>query len=99
MKENPDPELRWKKLVAQARKDVGPTTDVPALLRAVREISPTVRDSWSAEFAKLFATGRALSSCLAGAGAFAAIASWQAWETWQALPWAQWLATTTGGVP
>jgi hypothetical protein len=99
MKENPDPELRWEKLVAQARADVGPSVDIPALLRAVRESSPLDRSGWVAEFAALFATGRAISGCLAGACAFAAFASWQAWETWQALPWAQWLATTTGGVP
>ena len=98
MKENPDPEFRWEKLIAQARADVGPPVDLPALLRAVRETSPPDHNGWAAEFATL-ATGRAISGCLAGTCAFAALASWQAWETWQALPWAQWLATTTGGVP
>jgi hypothetical protein len=99
MKEQPDPDLRWKNLVARAQADVGPSADLPALLRAVREASLAPRAGWATEFSALFATGRILSGCLAGTCALATFASWQAWETWQALPWAQWLAITTGGVP
>jgi hypothetical protein len=99
MNENPDSEIRWKKLVARAKADVGPPADLPALLRAVREASPVAQAGWAGEFSALFASGRFLSGCLAGTFACALFASWQVWESWQALPWGQWLVTTTGGVP
>ena len=99
MKQNPDSESGWKKLVARARQDSGPPIDTTALLRVVRQATPARDEGWAAEFFAVFATGRILTSCFAGACAVAALASWQAWETWQILPWAQWMATATGGVP
>jgi hypothetical protein len=99
MKQKPDPETPWQKLVARAREDASPPIDRAALHRAVREFAPQTADGGAADFLAGMATRRVLSGCLAGAGACAVLASWQAWETWQALPWAQWLATTTGGMP
>ncbi|MBL9211537.1 MAG: hypothetical protein JNL92_13790 [Opitutaceae bacterium] len=99
MNQKPDPEHAWARLVNQARQDVGPAIDRAALSRALAAAPPALQTTWGAEFAALFASGRMLASCLAGACAVAILASWQAWETWQALPWIQWVATATGGVP
>ena len=55
-----DPDSRWEKLVQQARADVGPATDLPALLRAVRNAPVASRGGgWAAEFTALIAFGRA----------------------------------------
>lgn len=90
-------EKRWEDLVAQARADVGPSVDVPELLRAVRGAAREARTSWAAEFSALFSAGRVVQTCMAGAVAIAALTTWQVWEWWQALPWAQWLVPPGGG--
>jgi len=92
---NFDPQ--WENLLKQARADVGPTVDTQALLRAVRLEPLAPRESWIAEFSALFSSGRVIPTCLAGACAFALIASWEAWNAWQEMPWAQLLDTATGG--
>jgi hypothetical protein len=98
MKTSPsDSDPNWEKLLRQARADVGPPADVPALLRAVRHAPPATRTGWAADFSALFATSRVITSCLAGASAFALVATWHVWDSWQALPWAQLLDTTVGG--
>jgi hypothetical protein len=94
-----NPDSHWENLVQQARADVGPPADLAALLRTVRQAPVAPREGWAAEFTALFAFGRIIPTCLAGAGACAMIASWQAWDSWQALPWAQLLTTATGGSP
>jgi hypothetical protein len=88
---------RWEKLLRAARADAGPPADVPALLRAVRQASLGARASWTAEFTALFASGRVIAGCLAGASAFVLVASWHAWDAWQTVPWAQLLDAATGG--
>lgn len=92
-------EDRWQDLVQRARSDAPPPVDTSALLRAVRAAADEPQAGWLAEFALLFGRRGAMAGCLAGAAAFALVATWQAWDLWQALPWAQMVATTTGGVP
>ncbi len=92
---NFDPQ--WEALLKQARADTGPAADLPALLRVVRHAPFAPHESWGAEFAALFSSGRVIPTCLAGACAFALVATWQAWDTWQEMPWAQLLDTATGG--
>ena len=94
---SPNPESRWENLLNQARNDVGPATDVPALLRAVRQAPLAARESWAVEFSALFSSGRFIPGCFAGAAAFALIATWHIWDSLQALPWVQLLDTATGG--
>jgi hypothetical protein len=92
-------ENRWENLVRQARADVGPPTDVAALLRVVLGV-PRVsvpRESWIGDFSSLFPSARVIPACLAGATAFALVATWQAWDSWQAFPWVQLLDITSGG--
>jgi hypothetical protein len=92
-----DSDQRWETLLKQARSDVGPPTDVPALLRVLHQPAVVARENWTTELAALFPTGRIFSGCLAGAAAFALIATWQVWDSWQDLPWVQLIDVTTGG--
>jgi len=88
---------RWDDLVRQARADVGPPVDLAALLRAVRQAPLEERRGWFTDFSALFSSARVISGCLAGAGAFALVATWQVWDSWQVLPWIQLLDVATGG--
>lgn len=94
-----DSDARWENLLRQAQRDTAPSVDVPALLRAVRTAAAEPRRGWTGDFLVLFASRRVALGCLAGAAAFALLASWQAWTVWAVMPWAQLLATTTGGAP
>jgi hypothetical protein len=94
----PDPDARWEKLLNRARGDVGPTADLSASLRAIQQIqvAPTPT-GWAAEFSHLFSSGPVIPACLAGAAAFALLATWQAWDSWQTLPWVQLIDSAVGG--
>ena len=88
----------WEKRLQQARADSVPPIDVSALLRVVRSEPLRANDEgWTAAFSQRFAERRAFATCLAGAGAFALLASWPVWECWQELAWVQMLAPTLGG--
>jgi hypothetical protein len=94
----PDSDDRWEKLVQRARADVGPTADLDASLRVIRQFQiATAPKGWAAEFSHLFSSGPVIPACLAGAAAFALIATWQAWDSWQTLPWVQLLDSAMGG--
>ena len=97
MNTSPDPDSRWENLLRQAKADVGPSTDVAALLRAVRLEPMAQPRGWAEDFAALFASTRVIPGCLAGASAFALVATWQVWDSWQALPWVQLLDAAAGG--
>ncbi|ACB75588.1 hypothetical protein [Opitutus terrae] len=93
------PEPAWAARVARARNDVAPPVDVEALLRAVRTATVAPRPGWLVELASLFAGSRAVPACLAATLLLGGVASWEAWSLWQALPWAEMIVETTGGVP
>jgi hypothetical protein len=94
----PDPDARWENLLNRARGDVGPTADLAASLRAIREVEITpTRTGWAADFSLLFSSGPVIPACLAGAAAFALLATWQAWDSWQTLPWVQLIDSAVGG--
>lgn len=88
---------RWERLLRDARGDVGPAANVPALLHVVREAASRTPQGWTAEFFAFFGSWRVVSGCLAGTSAVALVATWQIWDTWQAVPWAQLLASSIGG--
>jgi hypothetical protein len=92
-----DSDPHWEKLLRQARMDIAPPVDMPALLHAVRTASLAHPEDWASEFSALFSSGRFIPGCLAGAAAFALIATWQAWDSWQTMPWVQLLDVTIGG--
>jgi hypothetical protein len=94
-----DSEARWENLLRQAQPDTAPSVNVPALLRAVRLAAAEPRRGWAGDFLALCGSARVAASCLAGAAAFALLASWQAWTLWEVMPWVQLVATTTGGAP
>ena len=94
----PDPDSRWEKLVARARDDAPPPVDLAALRQAVRAATFAPHAGWAEEFLGLFSARPVFSACLAGAAAFALVATWQVWDLWQALPWAEWLMETGGGL-
>lgn len=94
-----DSEARWENLLRRAQRDTAPSVNVPALLRAVRTAATEPRRGWTGDFLALFGSGRVAAGCLAGAAAFALLASWQAWTLWEVMPWVQLVATTTGGAP
>lgn len=98
----PESDLRWEKLLQQARADVGPPADLNALLRVVRAApspaSVEERAGWAAEFFALVNAARLVPLCLGGTAAIASVVTWQVWEWWEALPWAQLLMDATGGV-
>jgi hypothetical protein len=96
-KPSSDSDPHWESLLLQARTDIAPPVDMPALLRAVRTAPLAQREDWASEFSALFSSGRFIPACLTGAAAFALIATWQVWDSWQALPWVQLLDVTTGG--
>ncbi|MEO6995078.1 MAG: hypothetical protein ABI273_15840 [Lacunisphaera sp.] len=99
MKNSPsDPDARWENLLNRARRDVGPTADLSASLRAIQhvELAPAPT-GWAADFSHLFSSGPVIPACLAGAAAFALIATWQVWDTWQTLPWVQLIDSAVGG--
>ena len=92
-------------MLQQARADVGPPADLDALLRVVRAApAPVVpapaeeSGSWAEEFFALVGAARIVPLCLGGTAAIASFATWQVWEWWEALPWAQLVMDTTGGV-
>ncbi len=94
----PDPDARWEKLLNRARGDFGPTANLAASLRAIQQVQvATAPKGWAAEFSRLFSSGPVIPACLAGAAAFALIATWQAWDSWQTLPWVQLLDSAVGG--
>lgn len=90
---------KWEGLVQRARRDVAPPVDAAAVLRAVRAAADAPRPGWLVEFATLFAVHRAVPACLALALLLGGLASWEAWGMWQALPWAELVVDTMGGVP
>jgi hypothetical protein len=94
-----DSEARWENLLRRAQRDTAPSVNVPALLRAVRLATAEPRRGWAADFLALCGSARVAAGCLAGAAAFALLASWQAWTLWKVMPWVQLVATTTGGAP
>jgi len=94
----PDPDARWENLLNRARGDVGPTADLATSLRAIQPVQVvTMRSGWAADFSHLFSSGPVIPACLAGAAAFALIATWQVWDSWQTLPWVQLLDSAVGG--
>ncbi len=97
-----DSDLRWEKLLQQARAEVGPPADLDALLRVVRAApSPAPVEEgagWAAEFFALVGAARIVPLCLGGTAVVASFATWQVREWWEALPWAQLILDTTGGV-
>jgi membrane-associated protease RseP (regulator of RpoE activity) len=100
MKRTPSPsDSHWENLVRRARHDVGPSVDLAALKRVVREAATAepLSDGWFGEFFELSISARVLSGCVTIAGLCGAAASWEAWTAWQTLPWAQFLGSTTGG--
>lgn len=100
MKKPPsDSELRWEKLLRLARADAGPPTRVSLLLWAVQETPLAPRDEWIAEFAVFFGSARVVSACIAGAGVFASLTTWEVWDCCQTLAWAQFIVATAGGTP
>jgi hypothetical protein len=92
-----DPHHHWDQLLRTARADQGPEADVPSLLRALQREKPAEAGGWTSDFSRLFASRRVIAGCLAGASAFAVIASWHAWNAWQCVPWAQLLDPNAGG--
>lgn len=94
-----DSDQRWDDLVRRARADVSPPGNVAAALRAVRDAAGQPRPGWFGDFSALFATARAIPACFALAAVVTLSAAWQAWSLWEAIPWAQMVASTTGGAP
>jgi hypothetical protein len=92
-----NPDTHWENLLRQARSDVGPPVSLPALLRAVHQAPLAAQESWATEFSAFFSSGRIIPGCLAGATAFALLATWQVWDSWQTLPWVQLLDAAAGG--
>lgn len=92
-------ERAWAAQIARARVDVAPPTNVEAVLRAVRTAAVAPRSGWLIELASVFAGARAVPACLAATLLLGGLASWEAWGLWQALPWAEMIVETTGGMP
>lgn len=85
----------WQEKIDRARADIGPSVDVAALLRAVRQATKRPRPGWLESFAGLFSPQRAVPVCLLAAALITAASSWDTWNVWQALSWGEWM--TTGG--
>jgi hypothetical protein len=92
-----DPDPRCENLLRQARSEVSPPLDIPALLRVVRHAPLGSQESWAVQLSEFFSSWHVIPGCLAGAMAFALLATWQAWDSWQTLPWVQLLDAAAGG--
>jgi hypothetical protein len=88
----------WEQRVAQARGDVAPPVNIPALLRAVREAEPVAPTTWLDELNALLASRVVAGVCAGGAACLAVVSTWQIWSLWQLLPWVA-LAGGAGGAP
>lgn len=100
MKQHDNGDERWADLVSRARRDQAPAIDERALLDVVlREAARTEATGWFAAFCALISRRYLVTSCWACSLALFALAYVQALELLDALPWAQLMLQTTGGVP
>jgi hypothetical protein len=95
----PRSESEWEELVRRARNDAAPPVDLPALLAAVRQAKPENGRGWLVDFSEFFNPRLVLPACLSAACVLVVVTTWQASDFSQTIPWADWIATDSGGAP
>lgn len=86
-------------MLKKARADLPPPGDLQAVLRTVAAQPVPPAPGWWDAFLALFPVPRFVPACVFGAACCALFSLWEAMDLWQALPWAQLLATASGGTP